>query len=208
MPAVLLGTPYRIVTPSIVLRCWEPCDASTLHRLIADNLEHLRPWVSWAANEPKPLAARLAEVRQWRAAFDLDHLWQWAILSADDGELVGGVVMNRMPDGATVDTGVWVEMARTRRGLGTESMAVLARMAFELMGMTRVQAATDPANERSNALLRKLGYVHEATTRHLEHGVRKDELLWSILADEWPATFAAEVASEARAFDALGNRLF
>jgi len=202
------GPPYRIVTPRVVLRCWEPADTVVLHELSAENLEHLRPWVPWAADEPRPLEARLHEVRRWRAAFDVDQAWHWAMLAADDGRLVGGVVMNRLPDGASVDTGGWVGQTRARRGFHTDGAAAAARVAFEVLGMTRVQAATDPGNERSIALMRKLGFTHEATTRHLEHGQRKDEMVWTILASEWPSTAAAAIAAEAQAFDALGNRLF
>jgi RimJ/RimL family protein N-acetyltransferase len=202
-----LAQPYRIVTPSVVLRPFEPGDAPAVHQLIAENLDHLRPWVPWAASEPGPLAEKLVEVRGWRAAFDLGHGWHWAMLSGDDGALVGGLVVNRFGD-ATVDIGGWVGQTRTRRGHNTDAAAAVARVAFEAMGITRVQATTDPANERSNALMRKLGFTHEATTRHLEHGEVRGEWLWSVLATEWPATFAAEVASEARAFDALGNRVF
>ncbi|HET7460329.1 MAG TPA: GNAT family protein [Longimicrobium sp.] len=202
------GPPYRIVTPTVVLRCWDTADTPALHALIAENLEHLRPWVPWVADEPKPLEARLHEVRQWRATFDLDQAWHWAMLAADDGELVGSVVMNPLLDGTSVDIGSWVGEARARRGLVTHGVAAAVRAAFEVLGMTRVQAATDPGNERSIALVRKLGFTHEATTRHLEHGERKDELVWTILATEWPSTAAAAIAAEAQAFDALGNRLF
>jgi RimJ/RimL family protein N-acetyltransferase len=202
-----LARPYRIVTPSVVLRPFEPADAPAVHQLIADNLDHLRPWVAWAADEPKPLDEKLREVRSWRAAFDLDLAWHWAMLAADDGALVGGVNANRVGDDA-VDVGGWVGLTRARRGYNLDGAAAVTRVAFEVTGFTRVQAITDPCNERSNALMRKLGFTHEATTRHLEHGERKDEFVWSILATEWPSTFAAEVASEARAFDALGNRVF
>lgn len=202
------GPPYRIVTPRVVLRCWEPADTHALHALIAENLEHLRPWVPWVADEPKPLEARLAEVRQWRAQFDVDQAWHWAILAADDGQLVGGVVMNPLLDGASVETGTWVGRTRARRGYSTEGVAAVARAAFEVLGITRVQATTDLHNERSIALVRKLGFTHEATLRHLEHGERRDEMLWTILAPEWPTTQAARIAAQARAFDAVGNRLF
>jgi RimJ/RimL family protein N-acetyltransferase len=208
MPIAPFGPPYRIVTPSVVLRCFEPGDAAAVHRLVAENLEHLRPWVAWVAAEPRTLGETLREVRQWRAAFDLDQCWSWAVVGADDGELSGAFVMNRLPDPAAVDTGGWVTHTRLRRGYYTDAAAAVARVAFEVLGLTRVQAVTDPDNERSNAVMRKLGFTHEATTRHLEHGRRHHELLWSILADEWPNTFAAEVAAEARAFDALGNRVF
>lgn len=202
------GPPYRIVTPRVVLRCWDPADTPALHELIAENLEHLRPWVSWVAGEPKPLEARLEEVRQWRAQFDVDQAWNWAMLAADDGQLVGGVVMNLLLDGASVDVGGWVGQTRARRGFHTDGAAAAARVAFEVLGMTRVQATTDLENERSIALMRKLGFTHEATLRHLENGERRDEMVWTILVTEWPATAAARIAAEAQAFDALGNRLF
>ncbi|HYH79485.1 MAG TPA: GNAT family protein [Longimicrobium sp.] len=203
-----LGPPYRIVTPNVVLRCFEPGDAPAVQRLLAESLEHLRPWIG-GAEEPKPLADKLREVREWRAYFDLDRAWNWAVVGADDGELAGAIVLNRpTPNPATLDTGGWVGSSRARRGFQTDAASAVARVAFDVLGATRLQAATDPANERSNALMRKLGFTHEATTRHLVAGQRNDELVWSILLDEWPGTFAAQVASEARAFDALGNRMF
>lgn len=202
------STPYRIVTPHVVLRPWEPADAPAMQTLITENLDHLRPWVAWAGDEPKPLADKLREVRRWRAAFDLDHGWHWAMLSAEDGQLAGGLVANPLPGGATMDTGGWVGQTRARRGFAGDAAAAVARVAFEVMGMTRVQSCTDPGNDRSNALMRKLGFTHEATTRHIENGERNDEFVWSILSTEWATTPAAEIASEARAFDALGNRVF
>ena len=204
----LLCPAYRVVTPRVVLRCWEPADTAALHRVIAENLEHLRPWIEWIAREPKSLAERLCEVRAMRAAFDADAYWSYAVLDADDGELVGGIVLHRPPTGNSGDLGGWVAAARARRGLQSDAAAALARVCLEVMGMERVQAVCDAANERSIALMRKLGFTHEATPRWLEDGRRKDELLWGLLADEWPTSHAAQLAADARAYDAMGTRLF
>jgi ribosomal-protein-alanine N-acetyltransferase len=191
----------------VALRCWEPADTPTLCALLADNLEHLRRWVPSMADEPKPLEEKLREVRSWRAMFDLDETWLYALLDAEDGALVGGVLVTRLP-GSAVDVGGWVGADRGRRGYHSEAAAAVTRAAFEVLGMTRVQALCDPENEPSVALLRKLGFTHEATPRHRVDGRRADEMVWSILADEWPATPAAARAAAARAWDALGNRLF
>jgi RimJ/RimL family protein N-acetyltransferase len=203
-----MPTPYRIVTPLVVLRPWDPAETPALQRLIADNLEHLRPWIEWIAEEPKPLADKLREVRSWRAGFDLDQGWFYALLDGGNDTLVGGLLANRLPPGDTVDLGGWGAADRGRRGHHTEAAAAVARAAFELMGMTRVQAVCESTNERSIALMRKLGFTHESTPRHLVGGQRVDEMVWSILADEWPATPAARIAAGAQAWDALGNRLF
>jgi RimJ/RimL family protein N-acetyltransferase len=207
MPQNRFGPAYRIETPRVVLRCWDPADTPELRTLLSGNLEHLLPWVPWVADEPKPLDEKVREVRGWRAGFDLDQAWLYALFGAEDGALAGGVGVNRYSASA-VDVGGWVADARGHRGFHTEAAAAVTRTAFEVLGMTRVQALCDAENEHSIALLRKLGFTHEATPRHRVDGRRVDEMVWSILADEWPATPAAALAASARAWDALGNRLF
>lgn len=207
MPFHPFGPAYRIETPRVILRCWEPADTPALRALLADNLEHLRPWVPWIADEPKPVEEKLREVRGWRAAFDLDHMWNYALLSAEDGAVAGNLVICRASPDA-VDLGGWVGHDRAHRGFHTEAAAAGARAAFEALGITRVQACCEAENERSIALMRKLGFTHEATPRYQVDGRRVDDMTWSILADEWPATPAAAFAAPARAWDALGNRLF
>jgi RimJ/RimL family protein N-acetyltransferase len=207
MPVHPFGPPYRIETPRVVLRCWDPADTPELQALIADNREHLQPWVPWIADEPRPPEEKLRELRYWRSAFDLDQAWLYALLGAESGALAGGLVVNRLP-GDAVDVGGWVAGGLGHRGYHTEAASAAARAAFEVLGMTRVQALCDVENERSIALLRKLGFTHEATPRHQVDGRREDEMMWSILADEWPSTPAAAIAAAARAWDALGNRLF
>lgn len=207
MPPHPFGPPYRIETERVALRCWEPADTPALRALLADNREHLQRWVPGMADEPKPLEEKLREVRGWRATFDLDQVWQYALLGAGDGVLVGGVVACQLSPGE-VDVGGWVAGDRGRRGYHTEAAAAFTRAAFDVLGMTRVQALCEAENERSIALLGKLGFTHEATPRHQVEGRRVGEMVWSILADEWPATPAAAIAAAARAWDALGNRLF
>ena len=207
MPLHPFGPPYRIETPRVTLRCWEPADTPVLRALLADNLEHLRRWVPSMADEPKPVEEKLREVRGWRAAFDQDQMWNYALLGAEDGALAGGVLVCRLSPNS-VDVGGWVDGDRGHRGFHTEAAAACARAAFETLGITRVQAVCEAQNERSIALLRKLGFTHEATPRYQVEGRRVDDMTWSILADEWPATPAAAIAAAARAWDALGNRIF
>jgi RimJ/RimL family protein N-acetyltransferase len=71
-----------------------------------------------------------------------------------------------------------------------------------------VQATFESTNERTVHLMRRLGFVHEATPRHEVDVQRIDEMVWSIMADEWPSTPACALAADAQAFDALGERMF
>src|SRR5213082_2955726 len=137
MPAHPFAPPYRIQTPRVILRSWEPADTPALRTLLDD---------------------KLREVRSWRATFDLDDAWYYALLGADDGALAGGLVVNRLAPGE-VDVGGWVAGERGHRGYHTEAAAAFARAAFEVLGLTRVQAICEAENERSIALMRKLGFT-------------------------------------------------
>jgi RimJ/RimL family protein N-acetyltransferase len=201
------GPPYRIVTPRLVLRCWEPADAPALVALIGRNLEFFREWLPWAQEEPVPLSAKLREVRKWRAEFDLDWLWGYAVLGADDGELMGGAIIARSSADA-IETGGWLGREFNGRGFHTEASAALTRAAFEVLGAPRVQVTCLTTNAAVIAVRRKLGFTHEGTVRHLADGERQDEMLWGMLPSEWPSSPAATLAAEARAWDALGTRLF
>ena len=48
--------PYRIETDRLTIRCWEPRDAPLLKQAVDASLDHLRPWMPWARDEPTPLA--------------------------------------------------------------------------------------------------------------------------------------------------------
>src|SRR3954454_12766724 len=54
----------------IVLRRWTEDDAPALTRAIAESLDHLRPWMPWAADEPRDEALRRAWIREQAAGTD------------------------------------------------------------------------------------------------------------------------------------------
>lgn len=203
MPS-LLGPAYRIETPRLVLRCWEPSDVPALAALVERDLEALRATERWVAHEPKSRDDRLREVRQWRAEFDLDTRWRYAVLDAADGRLAGAATLSRHIAGTALNSHGW----RAPGHAGAEAAAALARVAFELLDAPKVQALFAAGDECAAAAHRALGFTHDGVERRLAGGMRRDVALWSLLPGEWPASPAAAAAAAARAFDVLGNRLF
>jgi hypothetical protein len=50
----IINPAYRIETERLVVRCYQPSDAQLLADSVAESLEHLKPWMSWAHDEPQP----------------------------------------------------------------------------------------------------------------------------------------------------------
>lgn len=202
------GPAYRIETERLVIRCWAPGDAPLLVAAVTDSVEHLKPWMPWAHDEPQPLAARIALMRRWRAAFDTDQDYVYGVFDRDETRVLGGTGLHTRLGPAALEIGYWVHVDFINRGLATELSAALTKVAFEIMDVTRVEIHCDPANVRSAAVPEKLGFVHEATlrARMTQHdGSPRDTMIWSLFLDTYAASPAA--SAEIAAYDVVGERL-
>jgi ribosomal-protein-alanine N-acetyltransferase len=72
-------------------------------------------------------------------------------------------------------------------GIFMEGAERLVDFAFSVVGAHRLEARTALRNGRGNAALRKLGAVDECLLRRsfLRHGEYLDQLLWTILSEDW-----------------------
>lgn len=203
-----LPTPYRIKTPRLLLRCWEPQDAPSLCAVLIVNMEHLRPWMPWASEENASLESQLNRLRKVRADFDLDRDYGFAIFDRSGVELIGSAGLHTRKETGVLEIGYWIDKDHCRQGYASEASAALTRAAFEIFNVRRVDIRCDPDNHGSAGVPRKLGFMHEATLRErlLDfYGSYTGSMIWSLLASEYPASPAASQALEA--YDVLGQRI-
>lgn len=203
MQAPSLRPIYRVTTPRLLLRCWDPADTRAYTEALNENRERLERWGAWPAHDT--LAQRAYQLRILRAQFDTCNAFTYGVFSAEDGRLLGEQVLTPLDGGAAVEIGAWVCSDSALRGVASEGTAALMRLAFQVLRVTRVEAMNAPDNDASIAVMRKLGFTHEATLRRLVDGERKGEMLWTMLADEFGASPAAALSANAQAFDALGD---
>jgi len=201
------GPAYRIHTRRLLLRCWEPVDAPLLKAAIDTNRDHLRPWMLWAEHGPEPLPATIERIRRWRGQFDLDQDFVYAIFNRDETQVLGGCGLHTHAGKEAREIGYWIDSEHINQGLATEVAAALTRVAFEIDRVQWVEIRCDPDNVRSAAIPRKLGYTHEATLRRRTQsdGRPGGTMLWTLLADEYPTSPAAE--AEIAALNAMGQRI-
>lgn len=190
------------------MRCYEPRDAPLLKAAVDASLDHLRPWMPWALDEPQPLDEKIELLRRFRGQFDLDENFVYAMFSRDESELVGGTGLHpRVGDGG-LEIGYWVSAAAAGNGYATETTAALTRVAFEVCGADRVHIHVDPENVASQAIPRKLGFVEEGTLRRRlpprrPGEPRRDQVTFTMLREEFAATPSSRARIEA--FDAAGR---
>jgi RimJ/RimL family protein N-acetyltransferase len=202
--------PYRILTERLCIRCWHPADAPLLADAVETSLEHLRPWMPWAHDEPLPPEARIELLRGFRGSFDLDRDYVYGLFDRDELEVVGGSGLHTRVGEGALEIGYWIRAGRAGQGLATEATAALARVALAVCGVDRVEIRVDPANEVSLRIPRRLGFVEEATLRRrlppsTGDGARRDAVVFSLFADAAGKTPVATAALEA--YDAAGTRV-
>jgi RimJ/RimL family protein N-acetyltransferase len=199
--------PYRIETERLVLRCWQPEDARLLKEAVDASLEHLRPWMPWAAYEPQSVEAKADRLRVFRGEFDLDRDYVYGILARDERLALGSSGLHtRLGDGG-LEIGYWIRASHVGRGLATEAASALVKVAFELAKVERVEIHCRPDNVASAAVPKKIGFTHEATRREVSrdvNGTAHDSMIWTILAREYPTSPASRTALAA--YDSIGNR--
>jgi ribosomal-protein-serine acetyltransferase len=140
----------------VTLRRHRPADVDAVFDAVTDSLDHLRPWMPWAAAgyDRQSTAGFLAKAAQdWKAG----TAYNYAIMT--DGVLAGGVsLMARIGPGG-LEIGYWVRQAFTRRGLATAASASMVEQAFRLPGVARVEIVHDELNVASGGIPRKLGFT-------------------------------------------------
>ena len=190
------GPAYRIVTPRLVLRCWDPRDAPLLKDAIDSSLDHLRAWIPWARHEPQTLAQKVELLREFRGQFDLGADSVYGIFDAGEERVLGGTGLHPRIGPGGLEIGYWIRADAAGRGFATESTAALTRVAFEVAGVERVEIRCAPENLASAAIPRKLGYSEEVTP---------DDLLFTLTA----ARLAGTPAADARlaAYNVMGSVL-
>ena len=144
----------------VTLRRFRAEDVDALFGAVTESLDHLRPWMPWAADYSRASAEEYlaGSIQGW----DDGTEYNYAILTGDapgGGVLAGSIgLMTRIGPGG-LEIGYWVHRAYTGRGLATAATAALVEQAFRLPGVDRVEIVHDELNVASGQIPRKLGFT-------------------------------------------------
>jgi ribosomal-protein-alanine N-acetyltransferase len=113
---------------------------------------------------------------------------RWGITRKGEDVVIGSCGLFRFDEGfRRAICGYELNQAEWRQGIMSEALTVMLDYAFGPMDLHRVEAVVDDVNEKSKALLRKLGFTQEGTLRQRFYFRERflDEHYFGILRDEW-----------------------
>jgi ribosomal-protein-alanine N-acetyltransferase len=106
-----------------------------------------------------------------------------------EGRFCGEINLNTIQRGPFQNAyvGYWIDQAVAGQGLMPEAVVVLARFAFEELGLHRLQISIIPRNRASRRVPEKLGLRDEGVAvRYLEiNGEWEDHVRYALAAEEW-----------------------
>jgi RimJ/RimL family protein N-acetyltransferase len=149
--------PERIELPAVgvVLRRYGVADIDHLYAAVEENRDHLRPHMPWADEGRSELIAFVTDaIAQWDRGADRN----FAIVTADDEEYLGGCGLHDRIGSGGREVGYWLVAHATGRGIVTAAARALTDVALSIDGVRRVEIHCDEANARSAAVPRRLGF--------------------------------------------------
>lgn len=115
----------------------------------------------------------------------------WAIREKETGRIIGsiGLEEDRRRDGvASRELGYWLRTDCWGKGYMTEAAKAVIDYAFSRLNLTILAICTGPENRRSQRVIEKCGFSYEGRQRkgyHIYDGSDRDNLLYSLLREEW-----------------------
>ena len=133
----------------VVVRPLRVDDAVAVHAAIIESLDHLRPWMPWAAKEPLTIDERI----------------KWIATGGESlgifvgSTFVGGTGLHDRISSSGREIGYWVRVGWTGRGIATEAARQVVERAFTIAGVEYVEIHHDKANVASSRVPAKLGFT-------------------------------------------------
>jgi ribosomal-protein-alanine N-acetyltransferase len=127
-------------------------------------------------------------IKRTQAGYDRRKSIHWGITLHGEDRMIGSCSFHRFDEGFhCAETGYELNRAFWRQGIMFEAMSAILTYGFTELGLHRVEAVIDIANEASKSLLLKLGFSYEGNLRqrYFFHGRFEDEYYFGLLKDEW-----------------------
>lgn len=179
----------RLETERLVLRPACMADYPQWKFVRSRNYDYLKPFEpAWPAG---CLTRDFFERRIKRLNDDWrnDRTYAFVLFLKDEGDLIGGLNINNVARGAANfgSLGYWLDQTVQGRGYMTEAGFSILHHAFSSLRFSRMNAATLTHNEKSRAMLERLGFSEDGFAKKYIQidGRRQDHILFGLNAEDF-----------------------
>jgi RimJ/RimL family protein N-acetyltransferase len=130
-------------------------DLEQLFAAISANIDHLRPWMPWAADHGRDSVVQF--LADSEAGWECGDRFEYAIRSRR-AEILGSAGLMRRIGSGGLEIGYWIDARHTGKGIATLAVAALTETALELSTVDHVEIHHDEANIASGAIPARLGF--------------------------------------------------
>lgn len=161
-------------------------DLPALVTLLRANRQFLAPWEPVRTDEFFTIEHQATAVGNSLKQYEAGAIVPHVIL--DQGEIIGRITLSNIVRGPfqSANLGYWVASAANGRGAATTAVAAMVGVAFDELGLHRIEAGTLLHNVGSQRVLERNGFVRFGLApRYLQiAGEYQDHALYQRLTDD------------------------
>lgn len=173
---------------NVLIRPFTDADADAFHEAVLASVDTVGRVFSWCHADYS-----LADAQEWMArcqrAWESRSDYPFAIVDADTGRLLGSVGINHLhPIHRNGNLGYWVRSGDTRRGVGSAAAQLAARVAFDELGLVRLEITTQLDNAGSQKVALATGARFECIARQrlVVDGRPEDGRVYGLIPTDLP----------------------
>jgi [ribosomal protein S5]-alanine N-acetyltransferase len=173
-------------------------DAPIMAELLRVNREFLAPWQpvyddAYFTDDGQHAIVK-GDLEQHELGTKLPH-----VILDDSGRIVGRITLSGIVRASfqSCALGYWVGAADNGRGLATRAVREIVRIAFDELGLHRVQAETLLHNVKSQHVLERNGFVRYGVAPDYLHiaGRWQDHAMYQLVKPDRPAPLSSPTAA-------------
>ncbi len=172
----------------ITVRPFQAEDAPEIHAAISESQNETSFWLV----DLKGFS--LSDVQDYidsqPETWNEDQAYNFVILESSTNRILGGCGLNQINRRHRgCDLYFWVRTSATGHGFATRAVVLMARFAFDSLGMQRMEMVIDPENLGGLRVAEKAGAISEGYLRgrFFHHGEPRDGVVFSLVPEDIPA---------------------
>jgi ribosomal-protein-serine acetyltransferase len=171
----------------ITARPFQPEDAADVYSAVVESQNDVANWLQGLKG--LTLSDVESYITSQPQAWNEDKAYNFAVLDAGTNRLLGGCGLTQIDRRHRLcNLYYWIRTGSTGQGYATRSVGLMARFAFESLGLQRMEILVEPDNLASLRVAEKVGAISEGYLRNrlYNHGEPRDAVIFSLVPEDLP----------------------